>query len=74
MSEDIKITWEQIDQVREKTLAGMWDSKQALLVTGGNVEEAIELINNYNLSNLEIRYKLMTIEKRLNNLRRFNKV
>lgn len=74
MNKDIKITWEQVDKVREKTLAGMWDSKQALLVTGGNVEEAIELIKYYSFNDWELRYKLMILEKRLNSLRRFNKV
>lgn len=61
---DIKVTWEQINKVREATSIGMYDARESLYATGGNVEEAIELINNfYDLNGWKLRYTLMTLEK-----------
>lgn len=70
MSKDAKFTWEEINKVREATSIGMWDAREALNATGGNVEETIELINNYyyNVGPWDIRYKLMILEKRVKTL------
>lgn len=70
---DIKVTWEQINKVREATSLGMWDAREVLFVTKGNVEEAIELINYYKFNDWELRYKLMTIEKGIKSLEKFFK-
>lgn len=63
---DAKFTWEEINKVRAETQIGMWDAREALNATGGNIEEAIELINNfYDLNSWELRYKLKTFEERI---------
>lgn len=66
---DAKFTWGEINKVRAETQIGVWDAREALNATEGNVEEAIELINNfYDLNSWELRYKLKTFEERIKTL------